>query len=134
MAAWIDIALVGSTVTSGLAVVLALVCIQRLRRQSRLTQRLYDQLNRELKVANSGAVGMGRRLLGLERQLKSAVHRQQCEHPTETPLSYSQAVSLFETGIPADEVARACGLSQAEASLMEMMHRHMKSGGRATFA
>ncbi|TQV84199.1 DUF2802 domain-containing protein [Exilibacterium tricleocarpae] len=135
MAAWIDIALVASTLTSGLAVLLALLCSVRQRRQARLTRQLYQQLQRELQVANSGAMGMGRRLVGVERRLKSTVHRQQqFEQQGENQASYSEAITLFDTGIDAAEVARRCNLSQAEASLMEMMHRHMKDGRRATWA
>jgi hypothetical protein len=36
---------------------------------------------------------------------------------------YSQAAQLFKMGLDSEEVARRCGLSRAEASLLEVMQK-----------
>lgn len=158
---WMDMLLLGAALSSALAVAIALVCSVRLRRQAQLTQQLYRRLSGDLQAANSSAIGMGQRLLAMERQLKSALRQNagiqqntEIQHngiqqrngvgqkvaalqppplqespeqgQLEAPFSYSQALSLFDTGVCAAEVARICGLSQGEASLMEVMHRHVQ--------
>jgi hypothetical protein len=40
---------------------------------------------------------------------------------------YSQAAQLFKLGLDAEEVARRCGLSRAEASLIQMMQVNSNS-------
>jgi len=37
--------------------------------------------------------------------------------------TYTEAVRLFRSGLGSEEVAKRCGLSRAEASLMEMMQQ-----------
>ena len=128
---WVDILLLGGVVGSALALGISLICIVHLRRQLQLSQKRYQRLNRDLQVANSGAIGMGQRLLALERQFKAgASQREVASQPQQqAPFSYSQALSLFDAGTAVDEVARICGLSRGEASLMEVMHRHMQGQG-----
>lgn len=124
----LDLALLGSVALSWIAVFMALFCMQRLRKQSLLTQKLYSRLNHELEVTNSGSVGMGRRLISLEKKLREAAtqtaeNTQQLESSFEP---YNLAAQMIDAGIDDVEVARRCGLSRAEASLMQMMHQQVK--------
>lgn len=124
----LDLALVGAVALSWVAVFMALHCMKRLRIQSQLTQKLYARLNHELEVTNSGSIGMGRRLMSLEKKLTAAAsqteeNKQQLEGNFEP---YTLAAQMIDAGIDDVEVARRCGLSRAEASLMQMMHKQVK--------
>lgn len=126
--AWMDIALLGSATISWVAVFMALYCMQRLRKQSQLTQKLYSRLNHGLEVTNSGSIGMGRRLISLEKKLvatasKTEENKQQLDGAFEP---YTLAAQMIDAGVDDAEVARRCGLSRAEASLMQMMHKQVK--------
>lgn len=148
---WLEVSLASSIVVSWLAMALALLCYSRLRKQATITQRLYEQLDHNLQLTNSGSVGMGKRLLELERKLVKADKKaQQTRHfeisqelkqgpelssaptPVAQPVHTSfdselaDAARLLNAGLPSEEVARRCGLSRAEASLMELMHNQVQ--------
>lgn len=110
------------------ALVLALLALAQARRQMQASQRVYERLGRELALANSGAMGMGQRLLSLERKLQEAAEQAGADAGQgDYDMPYSQAAGLFEAGVEPEEVARRCGLSRGEASLMAMMHLANKS-------
>lgn len=127
---WLDVALVGTILISWVALAIALLCYARLRKQAGLTQTLYQRLDHNLQVTNSGSIGMGKRLIELERQLTKADNANapaavETVSPSFDP-ELADAARLIEAGLPADEVARRCGLSRAEASLMQLMHSQVK--------
>jgi hypothetical protein len=68
---------------------------------------------------------MGQRLLAMEKRLQNT--QKQSEkidvYNDDEFQPYSQAAQLFQMGLDADEVARRCGLSRAEASLLEVMQK-----------
>lgn len=126
-ASWSDIALTGSVAISWLAMGLALYCLYKLRRELSTLHKCFQRLSHEQQLSNNSAVGVGRRLIAVERKLSITESRQlQMQHQEGEQVPYAQAVHLLNSGVPADEVVRVCGLSRAEVSLMEMMHRHMK--------
>ncbi len=124
-----DMVLIGSVVISWIAVAASLYAMLRVRRQASLTEKLYRRLNHDLQVANSGSVGMGKRLLSVERSLQDTSRKQEAleQSRRKTPktdldeVPYAQANLLLNAGLSAEDVARRCGLSRAEASLMELM-------------
>jgi len=121
---WLDIVLIGSALTSWLAISLTLFCMHRTRYQFRLLQKLYRGLEHELQVVNSASMGMGRRLIDVERKLSSTLSLQlPTEKQSVDQLSYSHAAQLFRSGVQAEEVARSCGLSRAETSLIAMIQQ-----------
>ena len=137
--ALMDWALIGSVVISWVAVALALYVLVRIRRQAAVTEKLYRRLSHDMQVANSGSLGMGKRLLSLERSLNDSLRKQelletkseQAAQATVTELDevpYAQASLLLSAGLEADDVAKRCGLSRAEASLMALMESHKQSG------
>jgi hypothetical protein len=81
---------------------------------------------RDLAASNSGSVGMGQRLMAMEKRLQSGPQKSEKidYYNDEEFQPYSQAAQLFKMGIECDEVARRCGLSRAEASLLEMMQKN----------
>ena len=127
---WMDIVLVGSVLISWMAVSVALFCMYRMRRQVMVSQKLYERINHELKVTNSGSIGMGQRLMAVERKLKQPTSKPQAaavESPGVENLSYVHAARLISSGVKVEEIARSCGLSRAEASLMETLHRQNRA-------
>lgn len=145
---WVDFALLGSALISWVAVAMALFCLLKVRRQASITERLYKRLNHDLQLANSGSIGMGRRLVAMERKLHStsdqlrftnnelqstsdrlrttAARQEQLENQGEDFQSYNRAAELLSSGVAAEDVAKRCGLSRAEASLMQLMHSHVQ--------
>lgn len=133
---WFDIALLGSVVVSWAAVILSLFCIRRQRQQAELTRKLYERLDHDLQLTNSGSIGMGKRLVAMEKVLHQ--HAKQKAQAAEPPVqqvhatvtspvhsAYNDAARLFDSGVQSEEVARRCGLSRAEASLMQLMHKQV---------
>ncbi|MAZ88206.1 MAG: hypothetical protein CL693_11210 [Cellvibrionaceae bacterium] len=128
----LEIGLMVSTFVSVLAVVIAIASVSRMRKQAALTQKLYQRLDHNQQVSNSSAMGMGKRLIALEKQLTQRHQDEQVSGKvSRSPASSTgsvideelkDAASLVSAGLDADEVARRCGISRAEASLMKLMH------------
>jgi|GEM_PF-422400 len=155
-----EFAVLGSAVISWLAVAAVLFCLFKQKRHTALTEKALDRLTRELQLANDGSIGMGRRLMAMERKLL-AVQKHRVDTPASQGTStaavkvnqafsaelpdaqtsstgeedefeaYSEAAELLSSGVPADDVARQCGLSRAEASLIELMHHQVKGAAAA---
>lgn len=83
---WHDVALLSCVAVSWIAVVIALVAMRRAQRQASLTREGFQQLNRDLQIASSAAIGMGRRIIVLERKLAGL------KFDVETP-AYSQSAT-----------------------------------------
>lgn len=130
----VDMVLLGAALVSVLSLGMAGVCLTLLRKQAAVHDESQQRLQRELKVTQSSAVGMGKRLLLLEQQLAAGT-------ATPTPAAQTpaaamtdnlkDAVSLLNAGLTAEEVARRCGISKAEASLMKLMQSQVHRGEAA---
>jgi hypothetical protein len=124
---WLEIGVVVSLGVGVVALILALVALVYARRQLQQAQELLTQIKRDLALANNGSVGMGQRLLAMEKRLREAPETTNAGAPDYSDddefQSYTQAAQLFKLGFDSEEVARRCGLSRAEATLMEMMQK-----------
>ena len=122
----LEIWLLVSTIVGCLALILALIALRQLGLQARVTEKLLQRVMRDIATSNSGSVGMGQRLIAMEKRLESQPKTAEKidYYKDEEFQPYSQAAQLFKMGIECDEVARRCGLSRAEASLLEMMQRN----------
>lgn len=122
---YLEIALIVSLAISLLALILAIISLKATRRQADSTEKLLQKLARDLAASTSGSVGMGQRLLAMEKRLQTT--QKQSEkidvYNDDEFQPYSQAAQLFQMGLDAEEVARRCGLSRAEASLLEVMQK-----------
>ncbi len=119
----LEIGLIISLLLSVIALVLAIKSLSRTREQQAHTEKLFQKLTKEMALSSSGAVGMGQRLLAMEKNLQAAPKTaQKIDYYNDEDFQpYSQAAQLFKMGLDAEEVARRCGLSRAEASLIQMM-------------
>jgi hypothetical protein len=121
----IELGVIISMVTGIIALILASVALARVRQQLHEANKLSQRIARDLALANSGSVGMGRRLLAMEKRLQEEpANNAQIDYQNDAEFQpYAQAAQLFQLGLDCEEVARRCGLSRAEASLMEMMQK-----------
>lgn len=81
----------------------------------------------DLAALNAGSIGLGERLLKIERNQKLLAQRvEQLELHANGNASYSQAISLVKQGINKQDLMSTCELSEGEAGLLLMMHKKKK--------
>ncbi len=120
-----------SSSLAGAAFVLALyVGLRTLNVQSRYQRRL-DDYEHALNTATSGAIGMGQRILLLEKQLRTLSAAQAATPESDSAL-YTQAMQLFDSGADENTVVANCGISSSEARLMALIRQ--KTGARGSAA
>lgn len=87
-----------------------------------------DRVSNDLAALNAGSIGLGERLLRIERNQKLLAQRlEQIELHDRTSASYNQAITLIKQGINKQDLMETCDLSEAEAGLLMMMHHHKKT-------
>lgn len=121
-----EIGLIIGLALSLIALTVALLAFSQTRRQAVETDKLIQRLTREVAASSSGSVGMGQRLLAMEKRLQASADKkaEKIDYYNDDEFQpYSQAAQMFKMGMDAEEVARRCGLSRAEASLLEMMQK-----------
>lgn len=122
--------------TSVVAVLLvALVSIKRQRKLQELQALSMQSLQRDLRALANAAVGVGGRVLELERNQRKRPSVVKEEHLSPVKSSapvefygssnqpYEQAINMAQTGASVSDIVNVCGLSQSEAELVNMMHR-----------
>lgn len=122
----LEIGLSASAIVSVIALVISVLSLKHVRRQADANEKLIQKLMREVAASSSGSVGMGQRLLAMEKRLQANATKQpeKIDYYNDDEFQpYSQAAQMFKMGMDCDEVARRCGLSRAEASLLEMMQK-----------
>lgn len=122
----LEVGLSASAVVSVIALVIAMLSLRYVRRQADANEKLIQKLMREVAASSSGSVGMGQRLLAMEKRLQTNATKppEKIDYYNDDEFQpYSQAAQMFKMGMDCDEVARRCGLSRAEASLLEMMQK-----------
>lgn len=86
-------------------------------------------LEKKTATMISGSLGMGQRLMALEKKLKQVSEKRTTYTATEADFSYSQAHSLIDQGVDADTVAANTGLSPSEIELMALLHKTPRAAG-----
>ena len=136
------------TVTDGLMItvvfvlLMSLYSLNRQRLQYKEQQLSIRSLQRDLHALANAAVGVGGRVIELERQqrgkrpvivpVEESVQTQTPVYATPTPpveyynasnQPYEQAIRMAQTGSNTQDIVNVCGLSESEAELVSMMHR-----------
>lgn len=113
--------------------VVNLVCLavvaglwRRMGRSQEAAIEKQQYLEQQIGVATSGAMGMGQRIVALERKLQALQDRQDNLSGTDT-FAYSQALQMFEQGADVATVASNCGFSSSEAQLMALVQKQAKN-------
>ncbi|MBE0505287.1 MAG: DUF2802 domain-containing protein [Marinospirillum sp.] len=114
---------------------LSLVCFSHIRQlKERLTDArnetylLVKALRNETHAMGSGSIGVGQRLVEVEKRLNSTMERQmEFEQRDPGSLPYAYAVRLVEMGATAEDLIENCGLARVEAELITLVHTELKA-------
>jgi len=118
---WMPLALVLACLLSLVALVVSVLALSVSRDRVRRVKQSQKRLESELALANSAAIGMGNRLLNMEKRLQQGGSGAGADVED---LPYTQASQLFAMGLSVEEVGQRCGLSRAEASLLQAMQEN----------
>jgi len=119
---------------------ISLFSLNRQKRIQKEQQTSMQALQRDLRALANAAVGVGSRVLEIERtqrktpavvssneqQPKAAINTQPIKaveyyNPNSQP--YEQAIGMAQSGASTEDIVNLCGLSKSEAELVSMMHR-----------
>lgn len=126
MADYIQPMIWGLTLLALLAAAICIHVLVRVKRQERQHQALINVLRNEIRAMTSGSIGMGKRLIAIERTLNITVERQQeLENRDPGVLAYNQAAKLMEMGASVDDLVSNCGIGRPEAELMALLHQEL---------
>ena len=93
------------------------------RRQGEQARRL-EALRHELRALTTAAVGVGERVLEVERRQRRLAERQdQMDLYDSANQPYDQAIKLVHKGASVEQLVEICGLNRGEAELIRMLHR-----------
>ncbi|MES3006147.1 MAG: DUF2802 domain-containing protein [Pseudomonadota bacterium] len=107
----------------------ALQTLRRMQNTQTLLQAELRALRKEMTAVGQGAVGLGKRLQIVQRRLQSTERRQEdMEFKDVGNIAITHANKLVQMGAATDELISTCGLSQAEANLVSLMHGKAKRG------
>lgn len=129
---WIGLA---ALVAAVLSLIFGLMAFRRIRQlKEQLTDArnetylLVKALRNETHAMGSGAIGVGQRLVEVEKRLNSTMERQMdIEQRDPGSLPYAYAVRLVEMGATADDLVSNCGLARVEAELITLVHSELKA-------
>lgn len=95
------------------------------------TAQLVQALRNETHAMGSGSIGVGQRLLEVEKKLNHTAERQvELEQKDSGNIPYLYAIRLVEMGASADDLVENCGLARVEADLLALVHRELKTQRR----
>ena len=114
--------------------VMSLFSFKRQRKQQEQQSLSMQALQRDLRALANAAVGVGGRVLEIERHQRKRpviVTSQEPVQAATAPIEfynsssqpYEQAIRMVQTGASVDDIVNVCGLSKSEAELVSMMHR-----------
>lgn len=107
-----------------IAVVVTLLLVLRLSGQLRQQRKNNIDLRQQMRALTSAALGMGERVLKMERNQKHLGERQDqvvMYEPANQP--YEQAINMAQHGASIEELVDSCGVSENEAHLIDLMSR-----------
>ncbi|MFV2059301.1 MAG: DUF2802 domain-containing protein [Gammaproteobacteria bacterium] len=86
-----------------------------------------SELRRDLRALTTAAMGVGERVLKVERQQKNENSVTNINTVTKlshnNESSYEHAIHLVQKGANVNDLVNTCGLSQGEADLVDLLHR-----------
>lgn len=113
-----------------LIVALAVWAFRLSRKMKRMQHAVKDadtNQKKQVQVLASGSIGMGRRLVAIEKRLNMAVERQSELISKEgSSVSYNRAMELLEMGATVDDLVSKCGLIRAEAELISLLKKESR--------
>lgn len=120
--------LAGVAIIALAALIISLTLYRRVAAHELRYSALVNVIRNEIRVMNSGSIGVGRRLRQVESRLHITVEKQQeLENRDPGALAYNQAAKLMEMGADVDDLVTSCGIARPEAELMALLHREIKT-------
>ena len=109
----------------GCVLLIALWSIRRSTARMHLMEKQLKQARNDLKALTTASIGVGGRVLELERRLRRLSEKQKKEVDMYDSANqpYDHAIDLAKQGMEVDEIATMCGISRNEAELIQMMNR-----------
>lgn len=115
-------------VVSALVLFVALWSVMLSRRQTRQLRKEIIQLRSDIRALTTSSVGVGGRVLELERRQRRLAQRQEEFDLYESANQpYEHAIAMARKGADVKEIEDMCGVSRNEAELIQMMHRLEKA-------
>ena len=107
---------------------LALSGFHHQQRKIRKNADLLQRTQNDLRALITASVGMGERMLEMERRQRRLAERQeQLDIYDAANQPYEQAIRMAQNGSKIEELVDICGLSKTEAELIKIMHRFDKA-------
>jgi len=105
-----------------------LLALYRQQRKNRINTDLLQRTQNDLRALINASVGMGERMLEMERRQRRLAERQeQLDIYDAANQPYEQAIRMAQNGSKIEELVDICGLSKTEAELIKIMHRFDKA-------
>lgn len=120
MLIWVALSIV--SIIAVAAIIAVLQVNSRLGQHQLAATETIAALKQELKTVNGAAIGVGQRLIAVEKKLNISIEKQEqmdCDNADLLP--YSQAASLAENGADVEQLIDKYGLPEAEANLLSLM-------------
>ncbi len=107
---------------------LTLPLLYRRQIRTRFNTELLQRTQNDLRALISASLGMGERMLDVERRQRRLAERQeQLDIYDAANQPYEQAIRMVQNGSKTKELVDICGLSETEAELIKIMHRFDKA-------
>ena len=114
-----------------LSIAVLMTAVWRPRRsvtRVKLLEKQLKQARNDLKALTTASLGVGSRVLELERRMRRLASeqqqpKQQVDLYDSANQPYDHAIDLAKQGMEVDEIATMCGISRNEAELIQMMNR-----------
>lgn len=118
---WISVSVIASIV--------ALLTLLKIRALDKKWHSQFDHLAMELNSTSDSSIGVGKRLLKIEKKLNGLQQEKDDKDNGYSP--YTLATEMLSEGADVETVISDCGISRAEAELMQLMHKQMRRCGPA---
>ena len=94
---------------------------QKLAHELAVQHQLLSELKKDQSQTVQGTIGMGQRMLRLEKRVKLLLDQPMPEPIDEQSFAYSQANQMIQQGADVDTIAATCGISHSEVHLMQRL-------------
>ncbi|PCJ49970.1 MAG: hypothetical protein COA74_04050 [Gammaproteobacteria bacterium] len=114
-------------ISLSVGLLIAGIQLYRLQNQLSAQRKSFKKIHSELNASSSSSIGLGNRLLSLEKQMKELKSRHQDmvsfgSDDQYQKRTYKQASQLALMGATIDELKQSCELSHGEAELLSHMN------------
>ena len=111
-----------SSVLVCLLAIYAIVIKRSVNTSEQVLTDLVDDLGKDVQGISHGSMGVGRKVLQLEKQIEQLeVKIEEMQKNDPSKVSYSEAARLVELGAGVDDLMNSCGISRPEAELVSAL-------------